>query len=458
VTLSIVEGPQQTTFPHMRHEGLFPLCTGCHQGIPSGDESAYYPEATFCSGCHSGARLPEVAWTPPEVGAEANNLAFTHGAHVEAVAAAEVDELDCQACHVPPGASRMTVAPLSGQRCVSCHGHPAERHVVDADCSTCHVPLARTSLTTEQIASLRQPPSHRAPGFVLELHGKEAAEGTNQCATCHTRDTCTSCHVGGNEAVIEGLEPAPASMELPDFEQEYPVPASHAEPDFEARHGDWTDASGSACITCHTQDDCASCHLPPLPRAAAALPARDRVPAPGVGLMLEAPASHESPWFVGEHGSLAASDPDGCASCHTEPFCQSCHEAPQAPAFHPTEYITRHAADAWGASSECASCHQAQASCRACHAQAGLTQTGRLGGGYHDAEPLFLFRHGQAARQSLESCASCHTQKECTQCHSQAGSFQVNPHGSDFDPEAARERNPIICGACHIGEPGGGGI
>jgi hypothetical protein len=78
---------------------------------------------------------------------------------------------------------------------------------------------------------------------------------------------------------------------------------------------------------------------------------------------------------------------------------------------------------------------------------------GRLGTGFHDAEPLWLLRHGQAARQGLESCASCHEQNQCMQCHSTLGAFKVSPHGPDFDARRAQKRNAAICLACHITDP-----
>ncbi|HUH12594.1 MAG TPA: hypothetical protein VMK65_05770, partial [Longimicrobiales bacterium] len=104
---------------------------------------------------------------------------------------------------------------------------------------------------------------------------------------------------------------------------------------------------------------------------------------------------------------------------------------------------------------ECSNCHDTQAFCRACHTQAGMTSTGRLGSGFHDAEPLWLLRHGQGARQGLESCASCHAQRDCMQCHSELGAFRISPHGKDFDPERFRGRNQQICFACHITDPFG---
>jgi hypothetical protein len=78
---------------------------------------------------------------------------------------------------------------------------------------------------------------------------------------------------------------------------------------------------------------------------------------------------------------------------------------------------------------------------------------GRLGRGFHDAEPLWLLRHGQAARQGLESCASCHEQSQCMQCHSALGAFKVSPHGPDFDPRRAQKRNAAICLVCHLTDP-----
>lgn len=102
---------------------------------------------------------------------------------------------------------------------------------------------------------------------------------------------------------------------------------------------------------------------------------------------------------------------------------------------------------------ECSNCHNTAAFCRECHIGVGVESVGRLGPGYHDAEPVWLLRHATAARQGLEQCASCHTQQDCLQCHSQFGAFKVSPHGPDFDAERARDRNPWICRACHFSDP-----
>jgi hypothetical protein len=157
------------------------------------------------------------------------------------------------------------------------------------------------------------------------------------------------------------------------------------------------------------------------------------------------------------HATLAAADAARCASCHTEPFCVQCHQAPQRPAYHESNFLASHASSAWRRSLECSSCHETQTFCRSCHLQAGFGAQGRLNAGFHDAEPLWLLRHGQPARQALESCASCHSQRNCLQCHSQLGAFRVSPHGPGFDAQRAWARSPRTCSLCHIGRPLGEG-
>ena len=60
-----ISAVQEDPFPHAAHQGLFPLCTGCHEGIPSGDEADWYPEPQSCRGCHDGVERDEVVWNAP---------------------------------------------------------------------------------------------------------------------------------------------------------------------------------------------------------------------------------------------------------------------------------------------------------------------------------------------------------------------------------------------------------
>jgi predicted CXXCH cytochrome family protein len=437
---------QQNTFPHARHSGLFPLCTGCHEGIPQGDQSRFYPAAEFCALCHDGVNRVEVSWSPPSD--RPSNLKFQHDSHPQFTGD---PEQSCAMCHNEPGTDRMAVTDeVQLELCWRCH--TATSHQVDADCAFCHVPLAESGFGLADIESISMPADHEDSAYLLEGHGQLAREGTARCATCHTQDRCVACHVDTDRPEIQALAAAPDGMELPPLVSYYEKPSTHEDPDdWLGSHG--SQASREACATCHTQDDCRSCHVAPLPPVFGTLPTRDQVIAPGVGVTPRAPSSHGSVFFLDVHTSLAASNPGNCSTCHEDSFCVSCHAGPSDGGYHPAGFVARHSADAFGRSAECANCHSTEAFCRECHVQSGLTGFGRLGPGYHLAGALWLIRHGQAARQGLESCITCHKQTDCTQCHGVAGAFKINPHGSDFDPERAWERSPRTCIACHLRNP-----
>ena len=78
---------------------------------------------------------------------------------------------------------------------------------------------------------------------------------------------------------------------------------------------------------------------------------------------------------------------------------------------------------------------------------------GGLDSRYHDAKQSFSVGHGQAARQNLESCVSCHAERDCVSCHSATGGRRYNPHGPGFDAERLRRKNPEMCLACHRSMP-----
>jgi hypothetical protein len=445
-----VAARQEPTFPHARHQGLFPLCTGCHQGIPSGDREVFYPSPQLCEGCHNGKDMDPVAWKAPA--ARVDNLRFVHDVHASYLEDFGDPAQTCQACHVPQGQNRMSVsAQIQVGTCLSCHAHQAQEHQVDAQCSTCHIPLAESGFTRARIEAFTAPADHAEESFLGGGHGKAAGKNLARCATCHTADRCVACHVDTDRPEIARMAFAPAGMDLPPFVARYSKPASHQDEGWLGVHG--KQASRAACATCHTTEDCKSCHIAPFPDTVNALPSRDDVVAPGVRVAGHAPASHESFFFLEVHPVHAASAPSSCSTCHLESFCIECHEGPVGGGYHPSGFVARHAADAFGRETECANCHDADVFCRSCHVQSGLTSVGRLGPGYHEGGATWLLRHGQAARQNLESCTTCHRQNDCTQCHGVLGAFKISPHSRGFDAERAWERSPRTCLACHIKNP-----
>lgn len=447
---------QEDPFPHAEHEGLFPVCSGCHAGVAEGEPSDYYPPASQCAGCHDGADQERVTWAGPS--ARASNVVFEHVGHASELDAAGDDPLTCESCHSDLDVGRMSVdgAEEVGT-CWSCHAHERTEHFqasADDPCVSCHVPLAESGFDGGRLDALPAPDAHEGTAFLLEAHGPLAEAELTRCATCHVQNQCLDCHVDDAQASVAAMPEAPATMAVPAVDPSYPVPPTHDVQGFEAVH---PVSDATTCSTCHTANDCASCHLAPLPEVASRVPSRSEARAPGAALVSAAPETHESFFFVETHSTLAAAAPSTCATCHTESYCADCHDGPSDGGYHPPGFVSLHPSSAFGQAQECATCHNTAAFCRECHEEVGLGSTGRLGAGYHDAEPLFLLRHGQAARQSLESCASCHQQTDCVQCHGVLGAFRVSPHTEDFDARAAWARSPATCLACHVSNPVGGG-
>ena len=199
------------------------------------------------------------------------------------------------------------------------------------------------------------------------------------------------------------------------------------------------------------QESCTSCHQGSVPEPVRTL-ARSMTDRPtGVLLVRHPPTSHADPLWTRAHGTEAAARPQTCYGCHAQALCLSCHR-PSAGAsggYHPAGFLVSHPAEAYARESSCAECHNTQGFCQDCHRTAGVTATGRLRAGFHDAQGAFLLSHGQAARQGLETCVSCHAERDCLTCHSAAGGRGFDPHGPGFNAAQLRAKNPTMCVACH---------
>jgi hypothetical protein len=440
----------QDRFNHPKHARLFPVCSTCHEGVTTSG-ARMFPPAVECARCHDGRIQPRIEFAPRAV-MTPSNLRFTHDRHATVAARDSGLATKCEACHAERNAPRMEVRHTVVGNCLSCHRLPAEHLAVpDSACTTCHLPLARVAhFTRADVARLPAPPSHSAADFGLTGHRGAGAS----CATCHARDFCITCHVNAPEtAAIQALERDARSTAIP---AKLPVPASHAAPDFAAAHGRAAKASNASCAACHTRESCSVCHQAPPPRQVAALPAAGPDRGPGAHVERRMPASHNASFREG-HGAEASARPATCATCHVRAQCLDCHRPDPSgtnprQAYHPAAFLTRHPSAAWSRQANCSDCHNPGQFCQTCHQQAGVAAgTNRLGGrGFHDAIPNFSLGHGQAARQSLESCASCHAERDCTACHSSvSGGFGFSPHGPGFNSERLLKKNPSLCVACH---------
>ncbi len=455
IDTSIAVDPD-TAFGHIEHARLFPSCIPCHVGAI--EAGPLWPSAASCDVCHDGVVEERVEWAPP-VETRATNLRFSHDVHRDAVRTAGREAANCIACHAEVDATWMDVRFAVVRQCLDCHEIALEHlEAPDSSCATCHVPLAEAvRLSEEALRTWVAPPSHEQPGFAARSgHGLLAIEPFGvpapdtvaaNCATCHARDFCVQCHVDAPEqAAIRALSPDRRSLV---HTASLTAPASHDTPDFLSAHGPTAAAAPQECRSCHTQESCLVCHgvTPDVAREMYRA-ASDR----GTGAVVERhpPVSHRGD-FTERHGTAASARTQTCASCHAREDCLQCHRpaARGSPGYHPADFLVRHPTMAYTRATSCSDCHNPRGFCVDCHEAAGLTAGQRLTRGFHDAIPVFSAGHGPAARQSLESCVSCHAERDCLPCHAAQGGRRFNPHGPGFDAERQARKNVEVCTVCH---------
>ncbi len=348
--------------------------------------------------------------------------------------------------------------------CLACHKAGTDHFdAPPGQCATCHVPFWEMppGVTEAQVATWKAPASHASPDF-QSGHGKFAGpivlngvkyNVSPSCTTCHARDYCITCHVNAPEVpAIQALQPDARSlaMAVPDVK----APASHSVPAFASSHGRKLSKQQvtQQCGSCHTATSCEACHQVP-PQQVRVLAVAGPGRGAGATVTRARPATHGTD-FTDGHAQLAGTSPQTCAGCHVQEQCLQCHRpnAGTQGTFHPADFITRHPVAAYGREASCSDCHNPGQFCQTCHAQNGIASGGRFIGGqaiYHDGNPTFAAGHGPAARQGLETCVSCHSEKDCMVCHSSFGGRRFNPHGPNFPAEKLRKANPQMCTACH---------
>jgi cytochrome c7-like protein/doubled CXXCH motif protein len=378
-------------FSHAAHRAVSagatsPACMDCHGEVGAPWMAVQPPVVTRCFACH-GLKTAHLA-------AADADCATCHLPLAQAVrlTRADVAAIDTPPSHREPGFARgaghgrLAAAPGGGvaASCATCHARDF--------CLTCHVDapeqaviqaLAADPRSTAIAAQLAPPETHAAPDF-LKRHGRVRAD-VRQCATCHTRESCLTCHAG-MARVAAGLYPAGPGRGV-GARITRRLPPSHAG-GFAQRHAAEASARSATCAGCHTRADCLACHRP----SAASV------------------AGYHPAGFLARHPVAAYSRETNCSDCHnTGAFCLSCHAAVGLTAR--TQIL--------GSS------------------------------GYHDAKRFFGLGHGQAARQDLESCTGCHVERDCLTCHASFGARRFDPHGPGFDAARLRRKNPQMCTACH---------
>ncbi|HVB31551.1 MAG TPA: cytochrome c3 family protein [Gemmatimonadaceae bacterium] len=487
-TAALAMQQSRAPFPHAQHAKLFPTCAGCHSGIVSGDSALMFPSPDDCAQCHNGSDVRRIAWTGPS--ARVTNLKFSHTEHAT-MSAQGGTAADCANCHglqAGRDTAWMHIAGADPSACLACHRAP-QHLAASADCSTCHKTLVQaTTLSATAIAAFPKPSSHSNPDW-LARHAPQNAGQMAQCAICHARESCARCHPNADKLpAIKALgSDARVASLVRNVLPVYFTPAAHRETKWAYGHGADARANPQTCASCHTQTSCRSCHIGNLGAdVIAKLPDAKPGRAPGVVLVKASRAGaapldaapparavnaaevtrplapqdtvlmrvHVHPdGFATNHKSAAASGQLNCQGCHQPRDCTSCHDGVSTRRdFHPDDFMARHANSAYTQDQNCSSCHRVETFCRSCHQKSGIATTGGVRGTAHTGQPLWLLQHGQAARQGLTTCTSCHQQRDCLRCHSSLG-MHVNPHGPDFNAQAMGSRNMQMCMVCHLTNP-----
>lgn len=453
------DAQRNRTFPHSEHARLFPSCASCHAGVSSGDTSRLYPSPASCTACHDGRESKLVTWRGPS--SRPTNLAFAHGVH-ENKAKAAGEPATCVSCHANRGDTAwMHVARAEPTTCLGCHAHRATEHLAEgAACITCHRKLTDArALPVRALAEFPKPASHSRSDFMTS-HGLVTAASLAGCATCHARESCARCHPNANQdpAIRQLAADARMAELVKGLPARYPTPANHTSAGWVLAHGLDARANPARCANCHTQPSCLTCHRGPRGNdVIALLPSAEPGVAPGVTIATSAAGTRlarvHPAGFATDHRAAAASGRTDCLGCHQQQTCTDCHAgASTARRFHAANFLSRHATDAYSGERSCSSCHRVETFCRSCHQQTGMAAKGKANVTAHTRQPVWLLQHGQAARQGLTGCASCHEQRDCLRCHSSQG-LHVNPHGPGFDPGRMAARNRQVCFTCHLSDP-----
>jgi hypothetical protein len=243
--------------------------------------------------------------------------------------------------------------------------------------------LGLDARSTAIAAHLRAPPSHSEAMF-MGRHGRTARSDVRQCATCHTRESCLTCHAGMTR-IVAGLHPAGPQRGAGAVVTRHPPPSHVA--GFAARHAGDASARSATCAGCHTRADCLACHRP---------------------TAASAPGYHPA-GFLARHPVAAYARESSCSDCHnTGAFCVTCHAAAGLAArgalgttgYHDAKrfFGLGHGQAARQDLESCTGCH-VERDCLTCHASFGGRRFNPHGPGF-DAARL--------RRKNPQMCTACH--------------------------------------------------
>lgn len=274
-------------------------CDSCHD-VSHADLSnvtAGKEEDGQCSYCHVGATTGAGGRVAPLV-IPAPNLRFAHKKHLDR-------NINCQQCHGRVEelelATRDQLPRMAG--CFTCHAlpKPAAGDAASA-CTTCHLTEPNGKLVQDFGTGELLPPDwlHMAghtPDWI-ERHKTVAGADSSFCASCHTEEDCAACHDGrirdrnvhpndfismhASAARLDnprctschqlttfcgdchrrvGVARDGPTGNRPTGARFHPDPSIWSDSPRGMQHHAWeAQRNLNACVSCHTERDCATCH------------------------------------------------------------------------------------------------------------------------------------------------------------------------------------------------------
>jgi Cytochrome c7 and related cytochrome c len=334
-------------------------CLSCHDGAASSRRASdrLLPAPATCDGCHKSDHkdLLRVVAGPAPLGAcatchegykpeQGNTVArtvvptarlnFDHKAHADR-------RIGCESCHGAVQevglATREQLGRMRG--CLGCHGmEGAGRGDARGECSTCHLQadsgLLKTSFAEGKLLPPRWLGNLEHTADFLHRHKMVALDNSPACAACHSEASCSDCHDGrvrprnvhpNDYLSLHAFEARIDNPRCASCHQQqqfcvschqrsgvtqtgspgsrlaqgrfHPPPQTWVDLPRTRQHHAWeAQRNLNACVSCHSERDCASCHA-----------------TRGVGGRGFSP--HPS-GFAASCGRVAARNPRPCLVCH----------------------------------------------------------------------------------------------------------------------------------------------
>jgi hypothetical protein len=308
---------------HMAKDGPGAKCLDCHEKATSSDKVSdrLLPSPTVCDGCHGSTHDDLTRVVPGDAGFGSCDVCHTgwKPADGNMVARLEVPQarmrsnhkihadrkIGCESCHGAVQevelATREQLPRMKG--CFGCHAMSGpQKGMAKSDCNVCHEVVPDGRMRSVYGDGKLLPPrwmgnlEHTAD--FLERHKRVAADNSQACASCHTETYCTDCHDGRvrprsvhpndylSMHAVEGRLDNPRCSSCHQ-EQQFCLPchqragvtmtgspgnvrnqgrfhpprAVWSELPRTREHHAWdAQRNLNACVSCHTERDCASCH------------------------------------------------------------------------------------------------------------------------------------------------------------------------------------------------------